>query len=336
MGLHIITGANKHVYIERQSYPVVSAAFISSIQSELIKDDDLFNAALVSLGAFGIIHGVMIETEPAYLLEAHRDRNTIDKKLFQFSKSGAYSIAEILPHPNERPFHLQLCFNFRAMRHAAVITTMYKRPFAAKQKLFRAKPGTAGPGEDVPAMFSKQKSSSLQLSLGQSPMIYDYFAPIKNAIGTSEEFFNNGVVQKGTIATALGFSAEHAWTVLSTLIELATKLGMAHTEIYTMRFIKKSQALLAFTKFENTCIMEIDAIDLDSHRDFFNEVWKTCRSFRFPITYHWGKLNDITPDNLKRSYGPNLDKWLAARKSLLPEESLKLFSSPQLREWGLT
>ena len=36
------------------------SAFAESIGAESIKDDTLFNAALVGFGSFGIIHGVMI------------------------------------------------------------------------------------------------------------------------------------------------------------------------------------------------------------------------------------------------------------------------------------
>ena len=72
VGMHIIVGPGKHVWLERQSYPVVSGAFLQKFKTKLVADDELFNAALVSFGSFGFIHGVMIETEDIYLLECYR------------------------------------------------------------------------------------------------------------------------------------------------------------------------------------------------------------------------------------------------------------------------
>jgi len=47
----------------------------------LVRDDHLFNAALVSFGSFGVIHGVVIEAEPLALLEATRKRLPLNADL---------------------------------------------------------------------------------------------------------------------------------------------------------------------------------------------------------------------------------------------------------------
>ena len=71
VGMHIIVSPTRHIWLERKSAPVVSASFITSLQTELVQDDDLFYSALVSFGSFGFIHGVMIEAEDIFLLEAY-------------------------------------------------------------------------------------------------------------------------------------------------------------------------------------------------------------------------------------------------------------------------
>lgn len=50
---------------------VVNSAFVIDFLSgaQLIEDDEMFYAAVVGFGAFGIIHGVLIEAEQEYVLE---------------------------------------------------------------------------------------------------------------------------------------------------------------------------------------------------------------------------------------------------------------------------
>src|SRR6185436_7424829 len=43
VGIHIIVGPGKHFYLERNSYPVVSNAFIQKFKTKLVPDDELFN-----------------------------------------------------------------------------------------------------------------------------------------------------------------------------------------------------------------------------------------------------------------------------------------------------
>ena len=68
-GLHLATGAGQTLWIERKSKPVVNDAFVAKIGARLIRDDDIFNAAVVSFGTFGIIAAIAVETTPIYQLE---------------------------------------------------------------------------------------------------------------------------------------------------------------------------------------------------------------------------------------------------------------------------
>lgn len=72
VGIHLITGPSSQVYLERASYPVVTKKLAEELGAELVRDDALFNAALVSFGSFGIIRGLMIETRDLFLLHLSR------------------------------------------------------------------------------------------------------------------------------------------------------------------------------------------------------------------------------------------------------------------------
>ena len=68
-GLHIATGSGRTLWIERASRPVFNEEFAAKIDAELIRDDDIFNAAVVSFGTFGVVLAMAVETAPIYQLE---------------------------------------------------------------------------------------------------------------------------------------------------------------------------------------------------------------------------------------------------------------------------
>ena len=73
VGIQLITGPlpQNVIYLERESRPALTKSFAQSINSKLIRNDRLFNAALVSLGSFGVIHGVVMEAEDIFLLKRY-------------------------------------------------------------------------------------------------------------------------------------------------------------------------------------------------------------------------------------------------------------------------
>ena len=69
VGLHIATGSGRTLWIEKASKPVLQRRLRrSSSDAELIRDDDIFNAAVVSFGTFGIIAAMAVETAPIHHL----------------------------------------------------------------------------------------------------------------------------------------------------------------------------------------------------------------------------------------------------------------------------
>jgi hypothetical protein len=66
LGMHLIVGSDKHVWIERKSCPVLTPAGLDrltadGVKVQLVADDDQFEDALIHLGAMGIVNGVALE-----------------------------------------------------------------------------------------------------------------------------------------------------------------------------------------------------------------------------------------------------------------------------------
>lgn len=70
VAIHLIAGPDRQVWLERASYPVLKSSLAQGLGAEFIRDDALFNAVLVGIGAFGVIHNVVIETRPRFLLKS--------------------------------------------------------------------------------------------------------------------------------------------------------------------------------------------------------------------------------------------------------------------------
>src|SRR5690606_6994376 len=73
VGINLIIGPDPDdiIYLERESEPALNDLFASNINARVIRDDELFNAAVVGLGSFGFIHGIVVETENLYLLNRY-------------------------------------------------------------------------------------------------------------------------------------------------------------------------------------------------------------------------------------------------------------------------
>src|SRR6187402_1322665 len=193
VGMHIITGPDKHIWLERESYPVVSEGFIQKFKTKLVADDELFNAALVSFGSFGFIHGVMIETDDIYLLECYRKKTPIDDPFRHIMGTLDFSNANFIPNGNERPFHFQAVIDQYDLAGGAYATIMYKRPYKETYLPPVDDFNKAGPGDDLaavigiitdilPALTHKVVSAMVKKSYTYMKVIWEHQAKFSETI----------------------------------------------------------------------------------------------------------------------------------------------------------
>ena len=200
VGLHLITGADKHVWLERASYPVASQEFVEWLDADLVQDDALFNAALVSFGSFGFIHGVMIETEPQFLLTEHRMGN------FAYGASLKHAMRTLdfsglnLPGAGQGGdmYHFEVLFNIHDFEpnnadKGAFIKYMFKKPFAQPHTpLQRTNDFTYG--DDLLGIIStvldKLPGSGVGIPTMVNLMFGLAFKPEPPRTGTIREMFN--------------------------------------------------------------------------------------------------------------------------------------------------
>jgi hypothetical protein len=95
--------------------------------------------------------------------------------------------------------------------------------------------------------------------------------------------------------------------------------------VLSNRFVKGTKALLGFTRFDTTAIMEMDAVNTPETRAFYNQVWNDLDAAGIPFTLHWGKYNAfLTPDRVRNRYGnAAVDQWIASRETLMESAAVR-------------
>ncbi|WP_343519692.1 hypothetical protein [Sphingomonas sp.] len=108
LGMHLITGAEEHVWIERKSCPVLSDEGLKQLEIDgatlrVVRDDDQFEDALVHLGGMGVVNGMAIELVHNQLFALMRRKACIDPDWLdeiargEFDKTAARLRCKTLP-----------------------------------------------------------------------------------------------------------------------------------------------------------------------------------------------------------------------------------------------
>ena len=152
--------------------------------------------------------------------------------------------------------------------------------------------------------------------------------------GTLGETFSNTKFRGKAASAAIGIHTADASKVVEEIV--AINKDNPFPGALALRYVKGTEALLGFTHFDKTCILELDGVDSQLSRTFFTKVWARLEELSIPYTLHWGKLNfNLNPDLLQKMYGENIIKWKECRKSLLSDEAQKVFTNNFMVQCGL-
>lgn len=334
VGLHIIVSPSRQVYLERKSQPVMNLGFAQKIGAELLRDDTLFDAAVCGLGAVGFIHGVMLQTEPLYLLEAYLRRVPFDEA-FQHQVTSLDFNYPHLPYPGERPFHFQCLINPYDLDNGAYMTVMYQRAYRTDYTPPPLAGSGIGPGDDAPAFLGKLSGFVPGIvPLMVTKVLGRSLKPYEKVWGTLGEIFNNTVLAGKVASAAMGFQPANFMKVLDILMQVNKNAG-PFVGLFAFRFVKKSKALMAFTRFDPTCVLELDGVQSPETNRFYQAVWDAFDAAGIPYTFHWGKMNGLNPTRMNRMYGTDLQRFAAARNKLMDAAALLALSNDAYKHWGL-
>ncbi|MBU6324490.1 MAG: FAD-binding protein [Bacteroidetes bacterium] len=355
VGLNLIIGPgpNDIVYLEPASKSALSDAFAAQIRARVIRNDELFHAALVGLGSFGFIHGIVIEVEDLFLLnryvtsldraEAFRLAGTLDFRNSSFRIPGE---VDALGKPN-MPHHFKVFMN--PYRHDAQLRAeiIYKKPYRkdypdpiprVRKALYTE--FIAGMGNIIGRIPNRIPALSRMLEGAALPP--ENADPNTPVTGTHAEIFFDSLQQGPAFACEFCVPLDKAVKAYELLSALCRNEGPV-PGLFAMRFIRKSEALLGCPAFPYTCMLEIDGViwrakkkDL-SLQAFCKRSIQVLQGNQIPFTMHWGKTADWAyPGIIEYMYGEKAKRWREYRSALLSKEMAQVFSNKFLDETGLS
>lgn len=336
-GMHIVAGPGNTIWLERASKPVVTDLFIATIGARLVQDDELFNAALISFGSFGIIAGMLIESEAKYELECVRQRMPLDAAFRNVMNALQTGLID-LPRPGQIPWHFEVTFNPHDTAGGGYVRTMYKSNFDDTRPPNPPIPnGSIGPGEGLLSVIG------LITGLGSARLVAGAVGLLaKNNLrvnahpftGACSEIFATTTLRGKAMSMELGIAMENSTKVLDLILGLHPEIDV-YAGVISFRWVKQGAALLGWTKFPVTATIEFNAAHNSRTLDFYRRIWAALQTQGIDFTLHWGQMNEFTSVLIRRMYGNSIDQWKSCRNRLMNESARAVFTNKFMIKCGL-
>lgn len=354
VGMHVIAGPDRHFYVERASRKVASAAFHQKLKTQAILDDELFNAILVSFGSFGIIHGVLVEVEDKFLLEQKLNRVPFDQDMIDaVTKSDFSKINYRLKYPWNDPahhlYHFELAvnphdFEFHNPDRGAYMRTMFKVKYRDDYTPIDSATSGYTYGDEtlgiMQSVLDGIKASAGFLNRLLVPQLVNslfnlaYSRP-EDQTGTIGETFKNTRFRGQLFSAGVCLDRKDIVRTIEICLEINKDIKLAG--ILAFRFVKGCRSTLAFTRFPESVVMELDGVDAAINHQFFKMLLDQMQQEGIPYTVHWGKVNRLLDkDRVQYMYGPErIEAWKKQRSRVMTREVQQLFNNEFMQQCGL-
>ncbi|HZB76660.1 MAG TPA: hypothetical protein VE526_10585, partial [Solirubrobacteraceae bacterium] len=333
---HIATGSGRTLWIEKASKPVLKADFATKIGADLIRDDDIFDAAVVSFGTFGIIAAVAVETVPIYQLafpaigDIHHD--DLKAKLRGFGDADPRDL-----------YHYEFIFDPHGRKQMAMEAGAPRVPFQPDvptprpRWIVRDKNGYA-PGINILRVLGLFRFLPPRFVTGIQFKQYRKIALLNSVRGTPGQLYTSSIYYlEGYTESAFAVSVKDAPEVIDICSEVARAMRLP--SISQVRLVHRSQATLGFTQHEpKTAVFEVGLIDDERFPEFERRMDAALREAGIRYTMHWSKNSGIDPEKLDYMYGAaKIASWKAARRAVFGGDAtlMTMFETDAMKRAGL-
>lgn len=413
LGMHLIVGHAEHVWIEPASSPVLNAAGVARLSVpdatlRVVRDDDLFEDALIHLGAMGIVNGVAMELVPNALLALMRRRAKLDDDWLQELASGAFDRSAARLNCPVSPVFYEVTLNPHAPFSDDATHMMYFPRAVApllppgNANIVRPADAIAQLGARLLAGIGRPRAPRTESILGDEPdpptavtrvlrhllqndSAYEYYrtagqfeastAPFDPDDPAGKGYFWSGLHSDeitGNIPGAL-YNASFAVPLdrvgAAVPAICAAVAALEPSFVFTLRFVAKPAGTLAFTRFDDNAVIEIDGLSplicqlaaaridpampdaaelIAALGTLAGTLEKGALAVRaaleqagIPYSMHWAKLGRLDKAKVQADFGHPGDpeslirRWRETRDVLLPPLGRALFWNDHVRALGL-
>lgn len=335
--LQVVTPAG--IFWVEPQRPVMSPAFLAETGSTIFRDDDVFAACLVAVGAMGFVTAMVIECVPIFMVRNIQKRARIARADIAALAEGDFRRFSRLYALDEDPHFVQVILNpFAPFGRDALLRLLYLRDYD---------PGIpppprplAGAGYDALTLIGKAmagidlfRADVLQLAMRAGYAVQrDITDPEAVATwGHTTEphnpianLFNGSVTMRRS-------DLEQAFDPL-----IEAFLSGGGGTVVTLRFMQRAAGLLAPARFPENVVIDFDGPRSDvSHRSY-RAVVARLDALGIRFTRHWGKTNDLDAARVAHDYGADYHRFRAAQRRMMPDPGdLAVFGSDCLTHLGL-
>jgi hypothetical protein len=324
-GLHLVVSPTRTIWLVPDTDPATTDGFADQLGAELVRDDELFQAALVSFGGVGFVQGVLIQARDAFTLRSFRRRLPYDDA-FKLAV-GAMDFATLpVPAPARGLptgdlWHYSVVIDPFHPERGVFVTAMYDQ--ACGPGSTRPNPGGIAPGDELYGKLG----SLLDLLPGLIPGAVSLLVEADqqdhtDLCGSLDEHFAATETRGKAAGVGVSVAAADAIATLDMMIDINRSHGPFPC-ILALRFVPGTSATLGFTRFPRTCIIDIDGPYSTRTRSYFARIWQALHDSGVAYGLHWGKILGLSAAETRRLYGDRVDRWKAARDRLLPDPAVR-------------
>ncbi|MGV3729764.1 MAG: FAD-binding protein [Sphingopyxis sp.] len=336
--VQIITPAGVH-WIEPTA-GVMSDAFIAATGSAPLRDDELFAAAQLPVGALGIVTALVVDSVPKFLVRPIQNLRKVDRAALDWLAAGDFRRFSAAYALDRDPDFVQMIVNpYKPFKRPAMLRFLYREPW--RDDYPRATPGQLGAGYDALTLLGRLLDDypwargallqfAMKLGYASGPDVTD--PPVYGSWG-------EGLDTHRPLADLFNASVTIDRADLARAFELICAVYARHggSTVVTLRFMRRAAGLLAPARFAHNAVIDFDGPRSPRTADAYARVVERLDAEGITFTRHWAKSCNLDAARVGTDYGEDFRRWCSARDRLLPDPAHRaLFRSEVLDALGLT
>jgi FAD binding domain-containing protein len=331
--LYLVAEHGTLYWLERASRCLISDAFARTLQGagvRVIREDALFEDTVVGLGAFGIVHSVVLDTAPAYFVALDRQQRDLDDEL-----RAAFFQHDFAQLGRAEPLHFEMVVNpFRCTRgpdgrwrgtNAAIVTTMDQIPVGTPTT--DEQPGPTLNAGDLAPLIAGWAHQAPDTLPGIVDLLVPALYPLRKVHGPLSWANPLSTVQAPTLSLELGVSADAAATTFDRICDGLQALGIRLPGLIGIRQTAGSTATLSMARWPLTYTFEFACLGVAGLQDQLIALLDFLEQAGVVFTLNLGQV--VGPSSgppwlsqhgrLDRIYGADsIRRWRRSRARLCP------------------